>query len=206
MSIPVFVVSFLIMMVGMLVLLSINFKSLPVVKAGKVTKIFAKDKYVFGYMPDSVKNGGTKVDLSQDEKMLVSGNSMKEYKIFDGQRIYVKKMSERERERITTYPILVFNIVDNPNEHDAQYKLRKFVGYVKAGDFKDWENIFNRFKNRIKISQADFVKQCSAKYQKVSQADRQNMALSETFDEDKNLIAYSLHPVNTIYGKVEYAL
>lgn len=206
MSISVFVIAFLMMMFGMLVFLFINFKTLPVVKAGKVTKVCSKDKHVFGFMPNCIKKGNMRIDLSRDEKMIVDGNSMKLYKILDGQRIYVRKMSENERKEITTYPVLVFNIINNPNTNDAQYKLRKFVGYVNSDDSERWEEVFACFENRIKIPKADFVNQCIVKYQKMPQTDRRNMVLSETFDEDKNCILYSLHPVSTIYGKVEYAL
>lgn len=206
MSISVFVIAFLTMMFGMLIFLFVNFKTLPVVKAGKVTKVCPKDKHVFGFMPNCIKEGNMRIDLSRDEKMIVDGNSMKLYKILDGQRIYVRKMSENERQEIATYPVLVFNIINNPNTNDAQYKLRKFVGYVNSDDSECWEKVFACFENRIKIPKADFVNQCIVKYQKMPQTDRRNMVLSETFDEDKNSILYSLHPVSTIYGKVEYAL
>lgn len=203
MSVTVFIVAFLTMMVGMAVFLLLNFYTLPVVKAGKVTKFCSKTKRVFGYMPNSIKVNGVKVDLSKDEKMLVNGNSMKDYNLFDGQRIYVKRLSDDEKRNIATYPVLVFNIVNNPKANDAEYKLRKFVGYV---DSDDWQKIFDRFRGRIKISETDFVNQCTDKYAKTPLTDRGHLVLSETFDEDKASVSYSLHPVASVFGKVEYAL
>lgn len=153
-------------------------------------------------MPNKIKVNGAKIDLSKDEKMLVNDNSMKYYNLFDGQRIYVKRFSDNEKSNITTYPVLVFNI-DNPKSNDTEYKLRKFVGYV---DSDNWQDIFNHFRERIKISETDFVTQCAAKYAKTPSTDRAHLVLSETFDEDKASIAYSLHPVTSVFGKVEYAL
>ncbi len=203
MSITVFITAFLTMMVGMALFLLLNFNTLPVVKAGKVTKFCSKTKHVFGDMPNSIKVNGVKIDLSKDEKMLVNGNSMKDYNLFDGQRIYVKRLSDDEKREIATYPVLVFNIVDNPKANDAEYKLRKFVGYV---DSDNWRNIFDRFRERIKISETDFVNQCTLKYAKIPLKDRGHLVLSETFDEDKASVLYSLHPVTSVFGKVEYAL
>lgn len=191
------------MIVGMIMFLIINFKSLPVVKAGKVTKLCPKTKHILGYMPDTIKVNGTKIDVSHDEKMLVSGNSMKFFNIYDGQRIYVRRLSDSEKFNITRYPVLVFHIVNNPNKDDADYKLRKFVGYV---DSIQWTDIFSKFKDKIKISEKDFIRQCQSKYQRLPDAERSNLILSETYDEDNNRICYSLHPVNSVYGKVEYAL
>lgn len=203
MDIIVFAIAFGIMMTGMVVVLLLNFNSLPVVKAGKVTKFCDKKKYVFGAMPNRVKINNQNVDLSDDEKMVVSGNSMKEYNIFDGQRIYVKKYSEDEKNTIQRFPVLVFNIVNTPNEKDAVYKLRKFVGYITTNN---WSAVFVTFQDRIKTDQVTFTRLCTKKYAKIPQADRDKLVLSETYDEEQNTVLYSLHPVSTIYGKVEYAV
>lgn len=203
MSTTVFFIAFSMMMVGMIIFLIINFKTLPVVKAGKVNKLCSTNRHVFGAMPDTVRINGATVDLSKDKKMLVCGNSMKDYRIVDGQRIYVKEYAEAEKGNITKFPVLVFRIVDTPNKDDAQYKLRKFVGYVTSND---WGRIYQQFEKRIRISESAFVEQCSIKYGKIPAKERTSLILSETYDEDKNIILYSLHPTNTVYGKVEYAL
>lgn len=203
MNVVVFAIAFGVMMIGMIIILLLNFNSLPVVKAGKVTKFCDKKKFVFGTMPNHVRINNRVVDLSDDEKMVVSGNSMKEYDIFDGQRIYVKRYSEDERNTIQRYPVLVFNIVNTPNEKDAVYKLRKFVGYITTNN---WPDVFVTFQDRIKTDQVTFTRLCTEKYAKIPQADRDRLVLSETYDEEHNTVLYSLHPVSTIYGKVEYAV
>ena len=203
MDIIVFAIAFGIMMIGMIVLMLLNTYSLPVVKAGKVTKFCNKKKCVFGAMPNRVRINNQDIDLSDNEKMVVSGNSMKEYRIFDGQRIYVKRYSEDEKNTIQRYPVLVFNIVNTPNEKDATYKLRKFVGYITTCN---WTDVFVTFQDRIKIDKDTFTSLCEQKYAKTPQADRDRLVLSETYDEEHNTVLYSLHPVSTIYGKVEYAV
>lgn len=203
MNVVVFAIAFGVMMIGMIIILLLNFNSLPVVKAGKVTKFCDKKKFVFGTMPNRVRINNRVVDLSDDEKMVVSGNSMKEYDIFDGQRIYVKRYSEDERNTIQRYPVLVFNIVNNPNEKDAVFKLRKFVGYITNDN---WSDIFVTFQDRIKTDHETFTRLCTEKYAKIPKADRDRLVLSETYDEELNTVLYSLHPVSTIYGKVEYAV
>lgn len=190
-------------MLGMIIFLIINFKTLPVVKAGKVTKIYSINKHVFGSMPDSVRINGCVVDLSKDKKMYVCGNSMKDYHIHDGQRIYVKEYTDADKRAITKYPVLVFRIVNTPNKNDAQYKLRKFVGYIES---YDWKEIYRQFADRIRIPEETFIGQCTLKYSKIPTEERTSLVLSETYDEDKDLILYSLHPISTVYGKVEYAL
>lgn len=203
MNVTVFTIAFSIMMLGMIIFLIINFKTLPVAKAGKVTKIYSINKHVFGSMPDYVRINGCVVNLSKDKKMFVCGNSMKDYHIHDGQRIYVKEYTEVDKSTITKYPVLVFHIVNTPNKNDAQYKLRKFVGYVKS---QEWKEIYRQFANRIRIPEDTFIEQCTIKYNKIPVEERTSLVLSETYDEDKHMILYSLHPISTIYGKVEYAL
>lgn len=203
MNVTVFAVSFSIMMIGMVAFLLTGVKTLPVVKAGKVTKICSKTKRLFGYMPDKINVNGAAVDLRQDDKMIVNGNSMKNHGISDGQRIYVKKYTDAEKRDIKKYPVLVLRILDNPIANDTQFKLRKFVGYARSSD---WESTFIRLQPRIKIPKEEFVRQCHNKFDKMPNAEKTHLVISETFDEDKNAILYSLHSVDTIYGKVEYAI
>lgn len=202
MSVTLFSIVFPIMIFGMLALLFINIQTLSVVKAGKVTKPCKERRTVFGDTPSNININGVRIDVSKDLKMLVCGNSMKNYNIFDGQRIYVKPMTDNEKHDIKHYPVLVFNIVGGM-EGDAKYKLRKFVGYVKDNNFKDLYEIQH---NRIKVSMDTFISQCSPKYDKLREQYSEMLVLSETYDEDTNTVLYSLHPVSTILGKVEYAV
>lgn len=186
----------------MLVFLFLNIKSLPVVKAGKVTKPCKEIKRIFGYMPSMISINGIKRDVSKDLQMIVCGNSMQNYNIYDGQRIYVKVMEDEEKNQITRYPVLVFHIV-NGELGDAKYKLRKFVGYV---DNENLNDLFVSKKDRIKVSEDIFVSQCGEKLRKLRLKESVRLVLSETYDEDQKAILYSLHPVTTIFGKVEFAM
>lgn len=202
MNVTLFIIAFLITIVGMLEFLFLNFKSLPVVKAGKVTKPCNERKNIFGYMPTHIFINGVKKDVSDDMQMIVCGNSMQHYHIYDGQRIYVRKMGNEEKNGIARYPVLVFHIIDGV-QGDAKYKLRKFVGYVDNENLKD---LFVSKQDRIKVSEDVFVSQCEEKLRKLRLKDSSRLVLSETYDEDQKAILYSLHPVTTIFGKVEYAM
>ena len=202
MNITLFAIVFFLTIVGMLVFLFLNIKSLPVVKAGKVTKPCKEIKRIFGYMPSRILINGVKKDVSKDMQMIVCGNSMQNYNIYDGQRIYVKAMEDEEKNGITRYPVLVFHIV-NGEPRDAKYKLKKFVGYVDNDNLHD---LFASKQDRIKVSEDVFRSQCEEKLRKLRQKESDRLVLSETYDEDKKAILYSLHPVTTIFGKVEYAM
>lgn len=202
MNVTLFAIVFFLTIVGMLVFLFLNIKSLPVVKAGKVTKPCKEIKRIFGYMPSMISINGIKRDVSKDLQMIVCGNSMQNYNIYDGQRIYVKAMEDEEKNQITRYPVLVFHIV-NGELGDAKYKLRKFVGYV---DNENLNDLFVSKQDRIKVSEDIFVSQCKEKLRKLRLKESVRLVLSETYDEDQKAILYSLHPVTTIFGKVEFAM
>lgn len=202
MSITLFSIAFPIMIIGMLTLLVMNIQTLSVVKAGKVTKLCKEKCIVFGDTPSSININGVRIDVSKELKMLVNGNSMKHYHIYNGQRIYVKEMSEEEKSEIKRFPVLVFHIV-NGMKGDAKYKLRKFVGYVTDDNFKE---LYMTLQDRIKIPIETFIEQCSPKYNKLRNTYTEKLVLSETYDEEKDTILYSLHPTSTILGKVEYAI
>lgn len=202
MSITLFSIAFTIMIVGMLAFLVLSIHTLPVVKAGKVSKPCKESNWVLGKMPPKLRINGVRKDVSKDIQMLVCGNSMKNYNIFDGQRIYVRKIADKDKGEIKRFPVLVFHIV-NGEKGDAKYKLRKFVGYVVDGNFK---RVYETYRDRIKVSEDSFVAQCSLKYEELSKKNKGKLVLSETYDENKNVVLYSLHPVDTILGKVEYAM
>lgn len=201
MSTVVFTITFLIMIVGMLSFLIINMTKIPVVKAGKVSKKCSRNKIVLGNTSGLENVDGNSVHLSEDIPMWVCGNSMIKYGIKDGQIVYVRKFEDGESHRITTFPVLVFNIVDGISD-DAKFKLRKFVGYVNSDDCLE---IYQKYKNRISLTENQFLDQCTNKLAKLRNKTSEQLVLSETFDEDKKENAYSLHPLSTVYGKVEYA-
>lgn len=203
MNVTLFTIAFLLMMGSIVYLLSSNVKRLQVVKAGKVTKFCKRTQLVFGRIPTSIVVNGRKVDIRDKEVLLVQGNSMKDYQIRDGQKVIVSRMDDPSKMHITTFPVLVFRIVDKENKEDADFKLRKFVSYVHDDQ---WNKLYHSLRDRMRIEERMFISQCSTKYAKLTDADKSSLVLSETFDEDRNVVAYSLHLVSSIYGKVEYAI
>lgn len=203
MNVTLFIIVMTISSIGMIAFVLCNMRKLPVVKAGKADELHPREKSTFGKLPTMVKVNGVRVDLKDDVEMLVCGNSMQEYNIHDGQRIYVKECKdESEKMNIKTHPVLVFRITQKTIENDADFKLRKFVGYLD--EQPDWNQVYEQYKNRIHIDKDTFIAQCEEKYKKTS--DKENLVLSETYSEEKKVILYSMHEADTIYGKVEYAM
>lgn len=138
------------------------------------------------------------------EVFSVVGHSMIQEGIYDGNLIYVKKMDKIERMSISTYPVLLFSI-SNISETDSQYKLRKFVGYIDDPQTIDWGAFYDGIKERIHINKELFVKMCEQKARKMSFdniAAGTKYILSETREDD---FLYSIHAIDTLYGKVCYA-
>lgn len=197
MSVTVFIIAFVISMLGLILFLAVNIHSYPVVKAGKVSKTCARKRLVFCNVKRSAgETAGNHV------RMVVKGNSMKDYRISDGQVVIVRKYSASETANIQTYPVIVFRIKDNPNVNDAEYKLRKYVGRIGT---RNCEELYNTYQTRIKISKEKFIAQCMFKFEKLGGVN-EPLVLSETYDEDKLETVYSMHPVSSIYGKVVSAI
>ncbi len=199
----ILVIPFVIAMVGMVVMLLSGVVKMDVVKAGKADKPCKRTRYVFSGRSKTVCVDGRREDVSDCRKMVVCGNSMKKYDIVDNNCIYVKLYKDEEKSGIDTHPVLVLNIIDNPDKDDAQYKLRKFLCYYHGEKFED---VYKSNAGRLSgITEDEFVAMCSAKYAKMSGSENGNLILSETFDEDNGSVQYSFHPVSAIYGKVIYA-
>lgn len=200
----VLVIPFVVAMVGMVVMLLSGVVKLDVVKAGKADKPCKRTRYVFSGRSKTVCVDGRREDASGCRKMVVCGNSMKKYDIVNGGCIYVKLYeNDGEKSGIDTHPVLVLNIIDNPDKDDARYKLRKFLCYYHGEKFED---VYDLNAGRLNgIAKEEFVAMCSAKYAKMSGSEKGNLILSETFDEDNESVQYSFHPVSAIYGKVVYA-
>lgn len=199
----ILVIPFVIAMVGMVVMLLSCVVKLEVVKAGKADKPCRRTRYVFSGRSKMVCVGGRREDVSDCRKMVVCGNSMKKYDIVDNNCIYVKLYKDEEKSGIDTHPVLVLNIIDNPDKDDAQYKLRKFLCYYHGEKF---EEVYRSNAGRLRgITEEEFVAMCSSKYANMSDSGKGDLILSETFDEDNGSVQYSFHPVSAIYGKVVYA-
>lgn len=171
-------------------------------KAGKVSKFAWGIKLAYD-MPKTIKCGDSVISVANLKSLYVHGNSMKDYQILDGQYVFVKPFdSEKERASIKTCPVLVFNITNAKIQ--SKYKLRKFICYVDVENI-DWESIYKNNQERIRVSKGNFIDTCTKKAGKLNQKNGHNYILSETFDEEKEEYAYSLHHVSTVYAKVLYA-
>ena len=204
----VFTILFIVLMGVSVGLVVSGLIGLSTAKAGKVSK--PCPRYVFYNRSDNGKISvdGRSVDVSKMVHLAVCGNSMKDYDIFDGQEIYAHRISsEAEKRNIQDHPVLIFRIT-NAKIYDSQYKLRKFVDYgnLENSD-KDWDHVYEKNAQRIKLNREDFVQKCLIKSKRLKRLQMgDEVALSETFDEDANVYDYSLHPVDTIYATVEYTV
>ena len=167
-----------------------------VARAGKVS---AKvDRYKRRQISRKKKVKGLKV-------FSVIGDSMIQEGIYDGNLIYVKEMNTlEERMNISTYPVLLFSISNMPKT-DSRYKLRKFVSYIDSPQTIDWGVFYDGIKERIHINKELFVRMCEQKVSKMNFddiADGTKYIVSETREDD---FLYSIHAIDTVYGKVCYA-
>lgn len=173
-----------------------------VVRAGKVNKTTARYK---------IRRQKKCRRTASLEPYIVCGESMRDYDIHNGDMVYVQTFKPAEKDRIVTFPVLMFAIKDM-GCLKSRYKLRKFVSYIDNLQCCDWGNVYERHKDRFegKIGKEDFCNMCREKVSKLSAGQNNPAAtekpvryvLSET-REEKYL--YSLHPVDTVYGKVCYA-
>jgi len=177
----------------------------PLVSAGSIEKnkkeanvcILGTDFYI----------NKDKLDVKSYEsynKMIVDGNSMKEFGIQSGDIVIVDENDSDMKPN----SIIVFNIQPE-GQNRIEYKLRKFI------DFYDFEKDFQTW---IKNNHPDLdVKKLMNKYneqktqEKIKECNKNHsrLVLSETRGQDKwyqikSPVYYSLHPENCIKGKVRY--
>lgn len=175
---------------------------LEVVRAGKVNKDTAR--YRIQQLKSSPKTAGLKA-------YAVSGESMRDYDIHDGDTVYVRVLKDEEKNAIDTYPVLMFDI-ENMGCLESRYKLRKFVGFVESLQHCDWESFYEEHRERLheKIGKEAFCEMCREKVEKLTGVEDSaahavpagRYILSETHEEKYQ---FSLHPAKTVYGKVCYA-
>lgn len=179
-----------------------NTQKLEVARAGRVDKPTNRFKYM-------------KINKSKDvtdlKPFAVSGESMKDFEIHDGNVVYVSLFNSLdEKKAIKTHPVLMFTIY-NMKKSESRYKLRKFVDYVKDIQQEDWGVFYEMHKERLvnNISKEDFICMCKQKVSKIMKCNESctnenkgQYILSETFEGNYR---YSLHPVESLYGKVCYA-
>lgn len=204
----VFVFLFSILMLLSVCMVIFSTIGVVTVKAGRVTKHCPRFVFCSRNESGKILVDGQVVDVSHMIHLSVCGNSMKDYGIVDHQEIYATAFtSEKEKEAIADFPVLVFKITNAPF-YDSQYKLRKFIAYGDIDNTeKNWGDIFDKNKEKIKIEKADFISRCIAKASKLASDNiKGHVALSATYNEDDGFYDYSLHPVDTIYAAVEYAV
>lgn len=173
-------------------------------KAGKVSKPYPAVRLSTKRKPCEIRCEGETINTTSMLCLYVHGNSMKDYKINDGDYIFIERFNtDSEKLHIVGFPVVVFSIV-NP-KWQSKYKVRKFVGYVHDND--NWYEVFSKFENRIKSEKQTFVNECERKIKKLKEVSSEHdLVLSETYDETLDRHLYSLHPVKSLFGKVKYAI
>lgn len=173
-------------------------------KAGKVNKPYPMVRLMFGKKPCKIRCQGEIINTSSLQCLYVHGNSMIDYSINDGDYIFIEKFNnDNEKLHITGFPVVVF-LIKNP-KWQSKYKVRKFVGYVNDND--DWNEVFTKYEDRIKVDSQTFVDECKRKIDSIKKTStEQTLVLSETYDDTTKRHLYSLHPVKFLFGKVRYAI
>lgn len=202
MNVTLFLFVMALVVVSQCAILYLSLRRVSTVKAGNVLKYCPATKCRVGSKPRQIQVNGAYVDVSSLEQLVVCGNSMHDYRINNGQTVFVSLINDKES--ISTHPVVVFNITNAPS-HQSKYKLRKMVSYAEGYE-QDWNVIYRENNNRIRISQNDFVTMCQNKVKKMQEAGivNERLIVSETYDEDLHEYRYSLHPVSTLYAKVKY--
>lgn len=189
--------------IGMLIMLFIEFPIRRRVKAGTA------DKYVFGCAVtrrlSKVTVDDRQVDAADYKQMVAAGDSMKDYNIHNGDSILVSPYDDQGKLHIDRFPVLAIKLRGPMKPLDSDMKLRKFVGYVVN---QDWGAAYDRFQNRVKsvVSRDDFMASCAKSYgkHKFSLSEATPAVLSETYDVDSQCYHYSVHPAENVYGKVVF--
>lgn len=173
------------------------------VKAGKVDDFCLRYALVTHANMKKIRVAGIEVDVSALLMYLVHGNSMSQFGVRNGQRVFVEKISNGMRNGITTHPMLMFNIV-GMGKWQSQYKLRKFISYIEMGT-PNWDEVYESNKEYITALTRDaFVAAMQRKQEKVD-LEHERHILSVTYNEHSRALEYSLHPVSSLFGVVKYA-
>jgi len=172
------------------------------VKAGKVDDFCIR----YALMPyarvKEIRVNNIIRDVSNLLMFVVHGNSMRQFGVRSGQRIFVSHLSGNMLNGIDTHPVLMFNII-GAKKWESQYKLRKFIGYVDAGT-TDWGAVFDMYSREITALNRDgFTEAMHRKVQKID-INAERHILSVTFNEHTRNLEYSLHPISSLYGVVKY--
>lgn len=173
------------------------------VKAGN-----AKD-YVFRFSSMSritnIKVDDQIIDVTDLIPMIAAGNSMQDYDIQYGDKVFITKLIDGQKKAINSYPVVAIRMTKPHLPFDSRYKLRKFLCYT---DDTNWEQIYNCHKSRIKeeVSVEMFTESCQKSYEKnpFELGEAKCGIISETYDVREKAYHYSVHPTNLLYGIVSY--
>lgn len=180
----------------------------PTVKAGKMKDF--EWKYFFGAprVPEKIVYAG-KLYKSKDYNIkVIRGESMQLYGLHDKYIAFIHMFTSEEKFNISGYPILELDIFYTrfPRLHarfDSDTKLRKFIAYVSKEE-NDWESIYKKYSDRIHLDRAEDFKKDFEQGKKRLQNCDEMLILSETFDTKTKRNHYSLHPISTLRGQVEF--
>lgn len=137
--------------------------------------------------------------------MRVFGNEFSRYGIYNNDNIIVYKhgyLDDNFLPNLEGYPVMVIDCFP-----EKMFCLGKYVGWCTDydGQIPKWNNIFDKYRHRIKISADQFITQMRMEYSIL--ADENNffnagdMAIVEMYDGNK--VFYKLIPAWKIYGIVE---
>lgn len=177
---------------------------LQYVKAGKVDDFCLRYAFVLNAHKKQLRVKGILHDVSSLLMFVVHGNSMCQYGVKSGQRIFVQKLNDNtSKDTIQTHPMLMLSIID-ASKWQSQYKLRKFINYIEKNT-DDWGAVYDANRNFIESMSRDaFIETMLKKACKVHLNEERHI-LSVTFNEHSNALEYSLHPVSSLYGIVRFA-
>jgi len=152
--------------------------------------------------------GSITEDIDEYDKLLVDGNSMKEFGIQSGDIVLVDKNYNKEELSAKTNSIIALKIQPKAGRK-IEYKLRKFIDYYdldKESNFKQWfaENHSNLRTDKEAWEDKETGKD---KRDNIGHIVGPRLVLSETRINkswyQKRIVHYSIHSESRILGKVQ---
>lgn len=159
---------------------------------------------------------GRPLSVEEFHLFLVSGESMKLSGIHDKDIVFVPKNFSCENEAL---PAVLVLEREKANEGEAKYKIRRGWTVVQHEN-ADFENVIRSIINSKKFKTireddaypgddeilTDFFKERLHRYEKEHPADKRgHILISTTLHTDENKIYFSIHPVESIVGKIAYS-
>ena len=182
--------------------------SVPTVKAGKMKDF--EWKYYFGAprIPSKIMCDGTTYSSADYDIKIVRGESMKEYGLHDKYIAFIHPFTEEERSHIDGFPTVELDIFYTrfPKIHaafDSKTKLRRFVAYISA-DENDWEKVYKMYAGHIRLNHSEEFKKDFIEGKERLAKCKEMLILSETYDKYKRRNHYSLHPISSLRGRVDF--